>query len=401
MSTDEQERRVTTPDKLQPDPRPEREGKILRHTGHTYRPATSPRGQECHTNGVDNDVHTFIDFILMKQHLFILPFFIGFVSLVLSAPHYYFLIWQGKTWGEAQGFCRAKYTDLAAINTGDHMLNFQNEVQIQKFSSSAWIGLYDDMWWHWSMGGQLVPQGTELWAPGQPDNMGGNETCGALNRSAWSDQQCNLSYAFVCFDSTKIGDQMYIYISQNKSWWEAQSYCITHHTDLASARTATENSIIASLNPGLVWIGLYRDGWRFTDGTSVSNISWMSGKPDNALGKQDCAYINNGQAVDAQCSDIMPFFCYSIIQRKIIKVKVQSSQNVNDPALKEAMLKKIKQKLIDQGMQETIIVKWKTQPDGNVFCSFTRSPQSHTCGCVLEVPNNYTSYPELAEEFIQ
>ncbi|XP_076869719.1 uncharacterized protein LOC143521007 [Brachyhypopomus gauderio] len=31
--------------------------------------------------------------------------------------------------------------------------------------------------------------------------------------------------------------------------------------------------------------------------------------------------------------------------------------------------------------------------------AFTRSPQAHTCGCVLEVPNNYTSYPELAEEF--
>lgn len=30
---------------------------------------------------------------------------------------------------------------------------------------------------------------------------------------------------------------------------------------------------------------------------------------------------------------------------------------------------------------------------------FSRSPQSHTCGCVLEVPNNYISYPELAEEF--
>lgn len=30
---------------------------------------------------------------------------------------------------------------------------------------------------------------------------------------------------------------------------------------------------------------------------------------------------------------------------------------------------------------------------------FTRSPQSHTCVCVLEVPNNYTSYLELAEEF--
>jgi len=31
---------------------------------------------------------------------------------------------------------------------------------------------------------------------------------------------------------------------------------------------------------------------------------------------------------------------------------------------------------------------------------FTRRPTSHTCGCVLEVPNNYASYPELAEEFM-
>ncbi|XP_061639101.1 uncharacterized protein LOC133482700 [Phyllopteryx taeniolatus] len=31
--------------------------------------------------------------------------------------------------------------------------------------------------------------------------------------------------------------------------------------------------------------------------------------------------------------------------------------------------------------------------------TFTRRPMSHTCGCVLELPNNYGSYPELAEEF--
>ncbi|XP_057702771.1 uncharacterized protein LOC130922187 isoform X2 [Corythoichthys intestinalis] len=30
---------------------------------------------------------------------------------------------------------------------------------------------------------------------------------------------------------------------------------------------------------------------------------------------------------------------------------------------------------------------------------FTRRPIAHTCGCVLELPNNYGSYPELAEEF--
>ncbi|XP_076850602.1 uncharacterized protein LOC143500373 [Brachyhypopomus gauderio] len=30
---------------------------------------------------------------------------------------------------------------------------------------------------------------------------------------------------------------------------------------------------------------------------------------------------------------------------------------------------------------------------------FVRSPQAHTCGCVLEMPNTYTSYLEMSEEF--
>ncbi|XP_026993775.1 C-type lectin-like [Tachysurus fulvidraco] len=147
----------------------------------------------------------------------------------------------------------------------------------------------------------------------------------------------------------------------------AQSYCRTYYTDLASARNATENSIIAGLNPSLVWIGLFRDSWKWTDNTSFSTISWMSGKPDNALGNENCGYINNGQTADAQCSDIMPFYCYSAIERQIVRVKVQSSQDVNDPALKEAMLEQIKQKLKDHGMAENITVKCKEKPDGNVF----------------------------------
>ncbi|KAF5892353.1 putative C-type lectin domain family 20 member A isoform X1, partial [Clarias magur] len=52
------------------------------------------------------------------------------------------------------------------------------------------------------------------------------------------------------------------------------------------------------------------DGWKWTDQTTFSTISWMPGKPDNVLGDENCGYINNLQAADAQCSDIMPFFCY-------------------------------------------------------------------------------------------
>ncbi|KAG7331903.1 hypothetical protein KOW79_005872 [Hemibagrus wyckioides] len=65
----------------------------------------------------------------------------------------------------------------------------------------------------------------------------------------------------------------------------------------------------------------------------------------------------------------MPFFCYSEITGKlqIIRVKVRSSQDVKDPAVKEAILEQIKKKLKDHGMAKNITVKWREQPDGNVF----------------------------------
>lgn len=38
-------------------------------------------------------------------------------------------------------------------------------------------------------------------------------------------------------------------------------------------------------------------------------MPWIPKKPDNALGNQTCGYIYNGETGDAQCSDIMPFYC--------------------------------------------------------------------------------------------
>lgn len=97
------------------------------------------------------------------------------------------------------------------------------------------------------------------------------------------------------------------------AWSDAQAYCRMHHTDLASARDETENSIIAGLTSGWTWFGLFRDSWKWVDQTNFSSsiVSWAQGKPDNAQREENCGYLNNGQAVDAQCSGVMPFFCYS------------------------------------------------------------------------------------------
>ncbi|XP_058247335.1 putative C-type lectin domain family 20 member A [Hemibagrus wyckioides] len=304
----------------------------------------------------------------MDQCLFMFLYFTGVFPLVLSFTRYY-LIQQGKTWTDAQAYCRDKHTDLVMIQTSDVMVQIQNEAQRQQFSSSAWIGLYDDVnSWRWSMGNE--PLGTmKAWNAGQPDNWMGNEACGAISGSRWADIPCTSTCPFMCFDDTKTGNERYIYISDSMTWSAAQAYCRTNHTDLVSARDETENSVIAGMIPGLTWIGLFRDKWKWIDKNNFSSTSWLSANINNAMGNEDCGYLNNGRAADAQCSDIMPFFCYSEITGKlqIIRVKVRSSQDVKDPAVKEAILEQIKKKLKDHGMAKNITVKWREQPDGNVF----------------------------------
>ncbi|XP_047657896.1 putative C-type lectin domain family 20 member A [Tachysurus fulvidraco] len=301
----------------------------------------------------------------MEQHLFILLLFT--VPLVLSVPRQYYLIQQGKNWSDAQAYCRATHTDLAIIDSNDNMVRLQNEAQRHQFSFSAWIGLYNDInSWRWSMGNFTV--GSTRWHSGEPDNNGGHQECGAITPVGLSDISCTALFPSVCFDVSKTGNQRYIYISTTMSWLEAQTYCRQHHTDLASSRDATEDSVIKALISGWTWFGLFRDSWKWKDQTNFSTIRWMTGKPDNALKNENCGYINNGQAADALCSDIMPFFCYSDIKvQQTLRVKVRSDKDVNDPAVMTAILEQINQKLKDDLGTENITVKWRKQPDGVVF----------------------------------
>lgn len=117
----------------------------------------------------------------------------------------------------------------------------------------------------------------------------------------------------MCFilTETKTGQDSYIYISITKTWYDAQAYCRQYHTDLASVRNIEENSIIQKIISSVTWFGLHKDPWKWIDHSNVSTISWMYGQPDNAMWDENCAYLYMDQASDAQCSNILPFFCYS------------------------------------------------------------------------------------------
>lgn len=121
-----------------------------------------------------------------------------FFVFVPSRPYAYYLVEQGENWSDALTFCRANYIDLAIIKSEDDMIMLQNKAQQQKFTSSAWIALYNDInSWRWSMGNQPRGNFTD-WCSGEPNF--GMEDCVALNPWCWFDVTCTVEYPFVCFD---------------------------------------------------------------------------------------------------------------------------------------------------------------------------------------------------------
>ena len=108
----------------------------------------------------------------------------------------------------------------------------------------------------------------------------------------------------------------FVYISTPMTWTEAQSYCRKHHTDLASVRNATENQKVDNVLPaGAAWIGLFRDSWKWSDGSNSSFRYWAPGQPDNAGGKDACVAAdlgNDGKWYDDPCDLERPSICYAL-----------------------------------------------------------------------------------------
>uniref|UniRef100_A0A3B5R6X6 C-type lectin domain-containing protein n=1 Tax=Xiphophorus maculatus TaxID=8083 RepID=A0A3B5R6X6_XIPMA len=105
----------------------------------------------------------------------------------------------------------------------------------------------------------------------------------------------------------------FFYISTSMNWTDAQSYCRLHYTDLASVRSLQENEQIRTARPaGLtVWIGLYKDTWKWSNGNLFLFSYWASGEPQG--GVENCTVANfrlSGQWEDWPCGLEKTFVCY-------------------------------------------------------------------------------------------
>ncbi|XP_073726501.1 uncharacterized protein [Misgurnus anguillicaudatus] len=179
-----------------------------------------------------------------------------------------------------------------------------------------------------------------------------------------------------------------------RTWHDAQIYCRQHYTDLAIIQSQTDNDALNVVTPNddTVWIGMFRDSWKWSDGTNVSAypINWASTDPDVVGMDPICVAAElDGSLNDTHCSDVYPFICMynattatttttpittttlmmvssSESKQQILRVEIKSGQNLNDPKQMQFILQWIKQKLTAKGVAITNMT-WKTQPDGNVF----------------------------------
>ncbi|KAG9259839.1 macrophage mannose receptor 1-like, partial [Astyanax mexicanus] len=129
----------------------------------------------------------------------------GICRSACSANQYHFIS-KGRSYSEAQQYCRSTHTDLATINSEADMQNLLATVS-GGYSGAAWIGLYRQSTplWHWSLPDHqyYTHGGTQYrnWQPGEPNNSGGSENCGSMgDNGKFSDTPCTVKKPFICFN---------------------------------------------------------------------------------------------------------------------------------------------------------------------------------------------------------
>uniref|UniRef100_A0A672HIM9 C-type lectin domain-containing protein n=2 Tax=Salarias fasciatus TaxID=181472 RepID=A0A672HIM9_SALFA len=119
-------------------------------------------------------------------------------------------------------------------------------------------------------------------------------------------------------------DRCYRYFATDKTWADAEYYCVSQGANLVSIHSVQEhnfvNWLIGILDPeqSPTWIGLndvHKEGaWMWSDGSRFDFSIWDIGQPDNAGQTEHCGYTNSGEQFrwnDGRCSTVLHFVCAS------------------------------------------------------------------------------------------
>uniref|UniRef100_A0A671XJ95 C-type lectin domain-containing protein n=1 Tax=Sparus aurata TaxID=8175 RepID=A0A671XJ95_SPAAU len=128
------------------------------------------------------------------------------------------------------------------------------------------------------------------------------------------------------FIPEKPSGEQYIFHHYKRTWSEAQKHCRENHIDLVSGlHQLRDKNLKSQINDcrrrnDVYWIGLFRDGWRWSDGSNASFRDWESINNDNS---KKCAVtlLQNKKWDSRDCGEKRSFFCYKEENMILIKEK--------------------------------------------------------------------------------
>ncbi|XP_031440740.1 macrophage mannose receptor 1 isoform X2 [Clupea harengus] len=240
-------------------------------------------------------------------------------SLSSCVPRQFHVVKEDKNWTEAQRYCKEEFTDLATI---DNMREMKMLISTMNEAGAAyiWIGLKQrsSPKWQWSLADRDFYREDEAefrkWNSDPPQGMDKNCSVMRTENGKWDSRKCGDTKPFICYDEGNSTHTYVLVTLTNKNWADAQRYCREKHTDLASVRNEAENEKIKTIlgDTYAAWIGLFRDAWEWSDGSTFSFRHWKTGEPNYGDSVDGfCAQItSSGHWNDVPCHNPSNFICY-------------------------------------------------------------------------------------------
>ncbi|XP_034554145.1 macrophage mannose receptor 1 [Notolabrus celidotus] len=279
----------------------------------------------------ETDPTTTISIVMKRTCTLQLILISGFCTFALGSSEFH-LIKITKSYNEAKTYCREMYTDLASVHNLTDMNNLITSVSFN--TSRAWIGLESQgvRRWHWSRPYQKLDFFN--WRAGEPQNTD-QDACAVMDPlGKWFESECGTKRSFVCQGNVDTGG--HIFVAEAKSWRDAESHCRDLSSELVSINSEVKNEAVRDISVSQnVWIGLFKDPWRWSDGSTSSFRFWKPSQP-NYLEGQDCVvgvFRNDGRWNDLKCGGKRDFVCRGarkVLPATTIQPSTQLSQTTNE-----------------------------------------------------------------------
>jgi hypothetical protein len=122
-------------------------------------------------------------------------------TVISSAGHAYQFCITPLPWVEAEAACQASGYHLTTIENASEQAFLSTGADLYSHAK-FWIGINDravEGTFAWASG---LPVTYTNWQPGEPNDAGGGEDCGQINRfypaSTWNDEPCDEALAYIC-----------------------------------------------------------------------------------------------------------------------------------------------------------------------------------------------------------